>query len=797
MVVGGSKHDGTHRAGRYFGAGSAASGVAILAASIIVLIAWGLFCWRVTEAYANGRVAVLVHQEKEEASRQADNLEGNVTRYLTALQAMLRMMVQGETLVSYLRAHQVGVKPVLQLLKTIQEANNAELVWVTGPDGRTMVVSDNRPDQGFAAIDFSDWDFFLQAKSGGIGKQFLTNPESGVTQLIFARGIVRDGHFLGTVAVKVNVATLGFLKEHINVFLTDRNGVIIAASDKKWEMHTVPGNAVASLADAHKFNLYRRNSFESLGLRPWSGHSIEPLHWIEDIDEPVVIASQRIQAMSEGYVYVMCRVAGLKNIDNQRYGFFYLMIAFGAAVILVMDGLLIYSIKARQTERLVREQKVQLDEAQRLARLGRWEMDLGTRRLRLSEEALRIFEVESGAEMAAASFLRYVHPEDRRKVMKAVARSIRHRSPYDLIYRLCCVDGCIKYVNGRGVCHYDAYDRPMRMVGTLQDVTERMEAESMKRQAEEQSRSEALAHEQLAEATRSNEELRDLNIKLKQAQSQLLQSEKMASVGLLAAGVAHEINNPVGFVLSNLNSLGEYMRDFLHLLEMYERLEAALPESKRDEVKDLKSKIDLPFLKEDVVSLLAESHNGIERVRKIVQNLKDFSRADTSDDWKLDDVHAGLESTLSVVWNELKYKCEVRKEYGKLPLIECRLPELNQVFMNLLVNASHAIEKKGVITIRTGVQDKEAWVEIADTGCGMKPEVVEHIFEPFFTTKPVGKGTGLGLSVSYNIVQKHHGRIEVESTPGVGTSFRVCLPLEQPRREESGATGAAPVVSMA
>jgi C4-dicarboxylate-specific signal transduction histidine kinase len=681
---------------------------------------------------------------------------------------------------------------VSHLLKAAQESNGAELVWVVGPDGHTLTVSDSSSAPAFAAIGFSDWDFFQQAKSGGIGQQFLVDPESGVRQLIFARGIVRDGRFLGVVAVKINVATLGFLKAGTNVFLTDQNGVIIAASDKRWEMHSMPGNALASLDDAHKSKLYRRHRFEPLGLQPWSGHSVEPLYWVEGVDEPVVIDSQRIQATSGGYVYVMHRVSGLKSIENQRYGFFILMSALGAVVILVIDGLLLYSIKARQTARLVREQKARLDEAQRLARLGGWEANLVTRQLQLSEEVRQIMEVEPASEMSASTFMRYVHPADRWKLVKAVVKSTRYHSPYDVVYRLCCLDGRIKYVNGRGVCHYDTHGRPIRMVGTLQDVTERMETEAMKRQAEEQSRSEALAQEQLAEATRSNEELRDLNLKLKQAQSQLLQSEKMASVGLLAAGVAHEINNPVGFVLSNLNSLGEYMRDFLHLLEMYERLEAALPDSKRDEVTDLKNKIDLPFLKEDVVSLLAESHNGIERVRKIVQNLKDFSRADTTEDWKLADVHAGLESTLSVVWNELKYKCEVRREFGQLPLIECRLSELNQVFMNLLVNASHAIEKKGVITIRTGVQDKEAWVEISDTGSGMTPEVVEHIFEPFFTTKPVGKGTGLGLSVSYNIVQKHHGRFDVESTPGVGTTFRIWLPLEQPRHETSGELSAVP-----
>ena len=147
-------------------------------------------------------------------------------------------------------------------------------------------------------------------------------------------------------------------------------------------------------------------------------------------------------------------------------------------------------------------------------------------------------------------------------------------------------------------------------------------------------------------------------------------------------------------------------------------------------------------------------------------------------------MHLGLDSTLNVVWNELKYKAEVRKEYGSLPKVECLPSELNQVFMNLLVNAGHAIAKNGVITLRTGCEENGVWIEIADTGSGIDSEHLQRIFDPFFTTKPVGQGTGLGLSLSYGIVQKHHGSIEVASDPGQGTTFRIHLPIEQPRHAE-------------
>ncbi|MDO8991299.1 MAG: ATP-binding protein [Sideroxyarcus sp.] len=280
---------------------------------------------------------------------------------------------------------------------------------------------------------------------------------------------------------------------------------------------------------------------------------------------------------------------------------------------------------------------------------------------------------------------------------------------------------------------------------------------------------------------KEKEEQRVLIRKLEDAHSQLLQSEKMASIGQLAAGVAHEINNPIGFVYSNLGTLEKYVQDAFGMIEIYEQAEAAINDP--DVLKRLqaaKAKLDLAYLKTDLRALMEESKDGITRVKVIVQNLKDFSHADASDEWHFSDLHKGLDSTLSIVNNEIKYKAVVVKEYGDIPGVECLPSQLNQVFMNLLVNAAHAIKEKGTITIRTGKQDHEVWVEIADTGQGIPPENLQKIFDPFFTTKPVGKGTGLGLSLAYGIVQKHHGRMEVQSEVGKGTQFRVWVPVKQP-----------------
>ncbi len=281
--------------------------------------------------------------------------------------------------------------------------------------------------------------------------------------------------------------------------------------------------------------------------------------------------------------------------------------------------------------------------------------------------------------------------------------------------------------------------------------------------------------------------LYELNRRLEDTQAQLVQSEKMASIGQLAAGVAHEINNPIGYVNSNLGALEKYLTDVFHLVDAYEQAEPHLgDQTVLGNIQSIKQRLDLPFLREDTAALMSESKEGISRVKKIVQDLKDFSHADAGDEWQEASMQQGLDSTLNIVWNELKYKCEVKKEYGKLPDIECLPSQLNQVFMNMMVNAGHAIGEKGILTLRTGTDGEMVWVEVADNGKGIPPEIVQRIFDPFFTTKPVGTGTGLGLSLSLGIINKHNGRIEVDSELGKGTTFRVWLPIKHsPPQDEA------------
>jgi len=285
----------------------------------------------------------------------------------------------------------------------------------------------------------------------------------------------------------------------------------------------------------------------------------------------------------------------------------------------------------------------------------------------------------------------------------------------------------------------------------------------------------------IVELSTLNAAMQRMNASLEDAQNQVIQAEKLASIGQISAGVAHEINNPVAFVLSNLTSLESYVEQIGELLSRYvagERTMSALPPALAP-ARALRESKDFDFLRGDIVTLLAESRDGLMRVKRIVQDLRDFSRGGADETWQFVDLHASLDSTINIVRNEIKYKASIVRSYGDLPEVECLPSRLNQVFLNLLVNAGHAIDANGTITISTGVEGQEAWVRVADTGCGIAPEHLNRIFEPFFTTKPVGQGTGLGLSVSYAIVRKHGGRIEVDSAVGRGTRFSVFIPVRQ------------------
>ena len=285
-----------------------------------------------------------------------------------------------------------------------------------------------------------------------------------------------------------------------------------------------------------------------------------------------------------------------------------------------------------------------------------------------------------------------------------------------------------------------------------------------------------MARSYRANLERQNAELAARKAQLERLQAEIVHSEKMAGLGRLAAGIAHELNNPAGFIYGNMNLISNYLGRLELLLSMYER--ASLSAAEATEVNLKKKEIGYDALLPDLHSMIADCAEGAERIRDVVQNLRTFSRLDEAE-FKKVDLHAGIEATIRLLSRYYGTgRIRLVKEYGPIPPVNCYAGQLNQVWTNLLVNAAQAIEGDGEVTISTMVKGDSVSVAIADTGCGIGPDELPKIFDPFFTTKPVGEGTGLGLSITYGIIERHGGTIDVESVLGNGTKFRVSIPID-------------------
>jgi PAS domain S-box-containing protein len=376
----------------------------------------------------------------------------------------------------------------------------------------------------------------------------------------------------------------------------------------------------------------------------------------------------------------------------------------------------------------------------------------------------------------------HIHPDDRQYAAKTLEKAIREQSHYCVEYRFAKADGSYIFVEDHGALLKNAAGEVHRMVGVMSDITERKQAQL------ELERSEANLRQR-------SEELQDALHQLQRTQSQMLQAEKMSSLGQLVAGVAHEINNPVNFIYGNLSHASGYTQDLLGLLDLYQR---HYP-TPHPEIQDEADAIDLPFVLEDLPKLISSMRMGAERIQKIVASLRTFSRMDEAE-FKSVDIHDGIDSTLMILQNRIKGKSDrpeilILKEYGKLPHVECYAGQLNQVFMNILSNAIDALEeamtqpnspfqnktRQPTIQIRTDLLNGQ-WVCIrfSDNGPGIPKPIQQRLFDPFFTTKAVGKGTGMGLSISYQIItERHSGTLECQSEPGNGAEFVVKIPLKQ------------------
>jgi PAS domain S-box-containing protein len=383
--------------------------------------------------------------------------------------------------------------------------------------------------------------------------------------------------------------------------------------------------------------------------------------------------------------------------------------------------------------------------------------------------------------MEATLLPQLIHPEDLGKVVEhhASFAAIQDGEIVEIEYRMLAANGQWFWLQSRDtIFSRNADNQPKVIIGFAQDITTRKQAEEALRQSEVRERERA---QQLEQAL----------MELRSAQTQLVQTEKMSSLGQLVAGIAHEINNPVNFIHGNITYLNQYTKQLLDLVNLYEQ---EYPD-RNSKILDRIEEIDLDFLAEDLTKIVGSMQVGTERIRQIVLSLRNFSRLDESE-MKPVDLHEGIESTLLILQHRLKAKdawpvIQVVKNFGKLPLVECYASQLNQVFMNIIVNGIDAIEERyhklsvaeakknpGQITISTMMTTyKMAIVEISDNGTGIPEVARSRIFNPFFTTKEVGKGTGLGMSISHSIVvEKHKGKIECISEMGRGTTFQIQIP---------------------
>lgn len=360
-----------------------------------------------------------------------------------------------------------------------------------------------------------------------------------------------------------------------------------------------------------------------------------------------------------------------------------------------------------------------------------------------------------------------IHPDDQGAVDRVFAAVYENPRRISKEFRYQRHDGQYRAFQLLGMpCLED--EKVSGLVCTLTDITDQQMVEEQMLALNDS------LEDMVAERT---QDLQQANDELRATQSQMLHHEKMATVGQLAAGVAHEINNPMGFINSNLNSLKKYLERLdRYISYLTQKMEPLIGEESSAELKAERKKQKIDYLLEDSTDLIDESLEGADRVQAIVRNLKSFSRVDQAEEQQAD-INECLDTTIAIAWNELKYKVSLEKDYAELPPLLCHPQQLNQVFMNLLVNAAQAIEEKGVVGVKTWSDTSSIHIEISDNGCGIAAGNLPRIFEPFFTTKEVGKGTGLGMSISYDIVRAHEGDIRVSSILGQGTTFHVELPF--------------------
>jgi PAS domain S-box-containing protein len=400
-------------------------------------------------------------------------------------------------------------------------------------------------------------------------------------------------------------------------------------------------------------------------------------------------------------------------------------------------------------------------------------LEPGTLRWLGISEGLREFLGRPIDQIRHQTFLDYLHADDRALAEDEFRQAVEVGERHDFVLRLQGKSGQWHYMRIYTQARYEPSGRVHHIRCNLKDVTDRVRAEQELRRRTEQ-------------LTAANEQLRQANLKLKEAQTQLVHSEKLAAVGTLAAGMAHEINNPLAFASNNVAVLERDVGFLLQVLERYEEglgeLRGANP-ARAEAIARLRDEVDLPYLQQHLVRITQATRKGLVRVAEIVQNLRNFAQVDRAEVGEFD-VNESLNQSLAMVGDILaRQRITVVRELGEVPRLEGAPAHINQVFLNLLMNGMQAIEAagrpSGRIRVATRRSGDEVVVEVGDDGCGIPADVLPRIFEPFFTTKPIGRGTGLGLSLAHGIISDHGGRIEAQSAVGAGSLFRVHLPVKR------------------
>jgi two-component system, NtrC family, sensor kinase len=428
----------------------------------------------------------------------------------------------------------------------------------------------------------------------------------------------------------------------------------------------------------------------------------------------------------------------------------------------------------KRVEEELRQSREQFELAMRGARDGIWDWDLVRNEVYFSPRWKSMLGYEP-EEISSnfAEWERLIHPDDHDRAMATVRAYLEGSLPhYEMEVRMRHKNGSYRWILTRGAALREADGRPYRMAGSHTDITNRKEVE---RKLSEQNR-------RLEELVQSEREAHEA---IKSAQSRMVETAKLAGLGEMVAGVAHEINNPLAFVSNNIAVLQRDLADLETLISLYREGEVELQATRPDLIEkiwEISESIDLDYTMSNLQSILARTREGLKRIHQIVKDLRTFARVDAGEITEFDLNH-GIDSTVNIVRGHAKKKdVQVKLDLGPVPAITGSAAKINQVIMNIVVNAIDASETGGVVVVRSRAEPEGVRVEVEDRGTGIDPAIRERIFDPFFTTKPVGVGTGLGLSISYGIVQDHGGRIDVDSVPGGGTTFTVHLPLMIPRR---------------